>query len=266
MSHFSVAVITEKPDEVDIVLEPFNENLEIPPYVELTKKETVEKSKEEILDKIKNIQKIIQRGQGTDWHEKTLLNYQNLEAWTDEDYYKDYIKCNYFDNLETLKKEGIIDEKGNIWSTYNPNSKWDWYVEGGRFSEMLKIKNKKEFVNQALVKEVDFGYVDKDLVLETGEYWDFAMNNEITNPIYPNKEYLIKTYDNKEEYIKEMTSFRTYAILTPEGKWYEPGKMLYFGVSSADKKEKKDFFNKYFKMLDINKYKNCYITIVDCHI
>ena len=47
------------------------------------------------------------------------------------------------DYLENKKywDENMIDEEGNLLSTYNPKSKWDWYEIGGRFSDMIKLKN-----------------------------------------------------------------------------------------------------------------------------
>jgi hypothetical protein len=38
-------------------------------------------------------------------------------------------------------KGAIIDGQLGYWSTYNPDSKWDWYEVGGRWAEQL-IKNK----------------------------------------------------------------------------------------------------------------------------
>ena len=35
------------------------------------------------------------------------------------------------------------DAEGNLLSTYNPNSRWDWYTVGGRFPGRLKAKSGK---------------------------------------------------------------------------------------------------------------------------
>lgn len=43
--------------------------------------------------------------------------------------------------LEILAEVDGADEDGNILSTYNPKSKWDWYETGGRWHNLLTSKN-----------------------------------------------------------------------------------------------------------------------------
>lgn len=44
MSHFTVAVITAKKEKLEEMLAPYDENLEVEPYIERTKKEIIEKA------------------------------------------------------------------------------------------------------------------------------------------------------------------------------------------------------------------------------
>ena len=60
------------------------------------------------------------------------------EDWNGEDWVK---------NPET----GVWEE----WSTYNPDSKWDWFDPMGRWSGFIKTKS-GEFVNEAMFGEIDF--------------------------------------------------------------------------------------------------------------
>ena len=39
-----------------------------------------------------------------------------------------------------------------------------------------------------------------------------------------------------------MGSFSTWVVLTPDGKWHEPGQMGWFGCSSASEEDEKKFF------------------------
>lgn len=41
-------------------------------------------------------------------------------------------------------EEDDLDEDGNLLSTCNPNSKWDWYEVGGRWHGMLLLKPGKK--------------------------------------------------------------------------------------------------------------------------
>ena len=91
MSHFTVAVITAKKENLEEMLAPYDENLEVEPYIKRTKKKIIEiarKRKEDYLKKQKEGKKI------SDWQ----LEYINAE--TAEDLYKAEI-----DEYEQYDKE-----------------------------------------------------------------------------------------------------------------------------------------------------------------
>ena len=46
MSHFTVGVITDSIDEkaIEEILAPYSENLEVPPYIDITKEEIINQS------------------------------------------------------------------------------------------------------------------------------------------------------------------------------------------------------------------------------
>lgn len=55
------------------------------------------------------------------------------------------IGISYEDAWEEAKKWGYgMDDDENLLSTYNPESKWDWYSEGGRWGAWLILKEKDE--------------------------------------------------------------------------------------------------------------------------
>ena len=56
----------------------------------------------------------------------------------------------------------------------------------------------------------------------------------------------------------------TWAVLTPDGIWHEPGQMGWFGISSNEMNEDEwdAKFREYLKTLD----KDIILTLVDCHI
>ena len=75
----------------------------------------------------------------------------------------DYVKKNYnemHDKTDTecwnlISNCYIADRQGNLYSTSNPNAKWDWWVIGGRWSNFLKLKS-GGFANSARVRNIDF--------------------------------------------------------------------------------------------------------------
>ena len=84
-------------------------------------------------------------------------------------------------NDEVVYKEAIswydeesIDETGGIKSTYNPKSKWDWYVEGGRWSGSLKLKEGGT-TDSAYAEEIDFSPSKEDSEYY-GRVWDLVVD------------------------------------------------------------------------------------------
>lgn len=110
----------------------------------------------------------------------------------------------------------MIDEDGNLLSTYNPNSKWDWYTEGGRFSGSLITKNGRE-VNEDWVSKINwdktytpFAYVTPDGVWhERGKMgwwaivtdekdkdeWEYEYKEMIRGYLSPEKEIEVTVVD-----------------------------------------------------------------------
>lgn len=112
MSHFSVLVIG---DNVEEQLEPFNENLSVAPYV----------------DEGCDHDNTMARALSYYAHHPEIVARQNLH--TDRD------KLVAFLEGETV----TFDEDGisSLTTTYNPHSKWDWWMIGGRFNQAFVIKD-----------------------------------------------------------------------------------------------------------------------------
>lgn len=120
MSHFIGLVFGSN---VHSLLEPYDEGLRVEPYIELTKEQAIQKAKEDV-----------------GW----ILEHPNNPSIdvartikTDEQFY------------EFAKRFGVeeIDKDGNFLTTYNPDSKWDWWVIGGRWSGYLPTLNSQNSDN-----------------------------------------------------------------------------------------------------------------------
>ena len=87
MSHFTVAVITAEKEKLDEMLAPYDENLEVEPYVERTKKEIIEIARKRKEDYSKEQKEDYSKEQK---EEKNLSDWQlkYVNAETDEDLYK----------------------------------------------------------------------------------------------------------------------------------------------------------------------------------
>jgi len=261
MSHFTVAIICNHPDDIEKLMAPYQENNmgDCPKkYLEFNEHTEAESDWQDVKD----------------------------EYPTFEDYLE--IHCGY----KKDKKTG----KYGYWE--NPNAKWDWYTLGGRWLGNLLIK-KEVFVEDEAglgtpgtfgndVANTPNGYtwvdickinlVEWDKMKEVAEFellqnegvdgdiWEILINEQHPKRnSYYKASYYKEKYKNKENYVRSQVSFGTYAVITPDGKWNAPGDMGWFGCSSASGEEEKEFHDRFHENF-IEPFNNKYIAIMDCHI
>lgn len=238
MSHYSVAVIHKDNQYVEDLLAPYDENIKVAKYLEFTKEQAVKYARK---------------------------HYMNINDSIPDDEVWKHFSMDYPDDMK--------DEDGNLYSTYNPNSKWDWYLIGGRWSGSLKLKepeNDWEYVDSAKIKDIDFS-PDEEEYEEALEYWDTYIDhkasstNEDYKPIFK-ESYYKHRYKKRETYAKYRASFHTRAVITPDGVWHEQGKMGWFGCSSESDEEALDWADNYLERFINHADPELNITIVDCHI
>ena len=209
MSHYSVLVLTDEDTCVEELLAPYDENIRVAPYIKYTKEQLIEYEKKNIkIYKEGTYAEFLKDPEG--YKEKHKYNPDHLHYiehefrkrlyWTNARIYKEAIK--YYEPNE-------ITEDGSVLSTYNPNSKWDWYVEGGRFSGHLRLKEKDEYgcetTDSAYATEIDFS-PNKEEYDEAIRFWELVVEkvkpeNEDEEQVqkFYNSEYYTKRYNSKEE-------------------------------------------------------------------
>ena len=262
MSHFTVAVITNDKVGVDGLLAPYSEEMEVAPYIDLTKKQLIEEHNK-YMDEAKN---------KPDSFARKLEDRDHILSMNQEKFSK------YFHG-----EERTFDKDGNLFTTYNPSSKWDWYVVGGRWKNLLKVKRcfGGGLCDEAHIAEVDWkllSKITKKRERHFRRFWEInVLGQKMTKAekksgeyfsVY-NKGYYLEYYEDVESYIKLSREFITYAVVTPDGLWHEKGKMGYWAISSETAKEAKEWtkswYDKFVKPF-IQLKEDHYITIVDCHI
>jgi hypothetical protein len=156
MSHFTVLVIGNDPEEQ---LEPFSEHLDVDPI------ETGLASDVDILSFRNHYTTVNLEDKRTDLTEEIVAENKKLTFEQLYDKYGD----DWNGKIWQENAEGKLVEM----STYNPDSKWDWYQLGGRWGDFLKLKkgrkgekgdgglfghtsNKRGWCDQALKKDIDF--------------------------------------------------------------------------------------------------------------
>lgn len=267
MSHFTVGVITENgfEEEVAKLLAPFDENLDvktITPKEDIIAKgrKWIEDYKEsELYKKFKKDPVAYGKDKNAGHMNFLMRDFPKMLKMSDEEIFA----------LETedVEPEDILDD-GSVVSYYNPQSKWDWWVIGGRWDSSIPTKSDNK-VNTVKISEIDFSPA-QDEIDHYAENWDVRVNGaEKTRHDYaymdvPSKEQLLKVYGTKENYIKAFAGFSTYATLTPSGDWHEPGQMGWFGTSTATDASREEYKKNIKDIMD--KYSDHYLTLVDCHI
>jgi len=229
MSHFTVAVFHRPDQDIEKLLAPYDENLRVEPYVKFTREEAIAYARKQ---------------------------YKSVADMSDDSCYA-YMAEDY-----------KTDAEGNLLSTYNPKSKWDWWTEGGRWAGMLKVGGKK--VDSARVADIDF--TPDPLEYEAAlRYWDVVVEHQEKRPgeeyvsLY-GEQYYLDYYGDRETYARYMTQFSTYAVVTPDGEWHEKGRMGWFGASSETPDEARDWEEHYRERFLDTAEADWVLTIVDCHI
>lgn len=259
MSHYTVAVIT-KDGNYEKALAPFSEHNEVAPYIYKTKAEIIKELRDDYIKAKKNADDGY-----SSWfnHLNTIYDF----SADDESLFQVY-KKRYEDDGT------LFDENDNQLSTYNPQSKWDWYVVGGRWDcEVMRLKT-GEYVNEAQAKDVNFSpeELPEDVMKRVHRFWqvnvegDELRDGEDKNDYltFYKPEYLKERYGSVENYIKEMAEFSVHSILL-HGMWIEAGEVGWFGTDTATVLDERAYRKKLAEIIQ-NLDPDDYITIVDCHI
>ena len=266
MSHYAVLVIHREDQDVEELLAPYNENLEVEPYLKYKHDEALKMLRDEYGYKEEDIDDAL------------------LESFVKE--YSSY----------SLKD-------GDVYTTYNPNSKWDWYSIGGRFDGELMLTDEGRL---NVVDEIERKYhIDIDLksLREDSDYlrhvdtaplkyikwftplseedkaelkrwWEINIDGDELKDgekkdehFFWNPDWFMRRYKDADTYIKVKEMMTFFAVLTPDGEWHEPSKMGWFACTDGEPEDELkwdlEFYDRFIKP---NLDSDLICTVVDCHI
>ena len=164
---------------------------------------------------------------------------------------------------------------------HNSNAKWDWYELGGRWCGFFKLSAvnvygkignhghfgkpaEKGYVDQTLKGNIDFKGMVLEKTKKAEEDWikiqELLKENKTTDAYF---EYGWEKDETKESYIKRNSSTHTFAVIK-DGKFYERGKMGWWGVIS-DSKEYDKWIEEFDKLID-GLSDDTLLSVYDCHI
>lgn len=256
MSHYCVGVIVsgktenEIDEEVKKILEPYDENIQVEPYIYKTKEAIVEYMKEL----------------------KSKYSSKPLNSFNE--HYRDYAKKiialdtdkEMYNFYRSDNKEERFDDDGNEITTYNPKSKWDWWCYGGRFSDMGDIVKVSEFK--------PFRELSKKEISDLCKLWDYYCGKieltdkeaeELGDIGFFKKEYYVERYGDIETFLKD-ASARCPMAIVDENDWYELGGVGWFGIDDANPSSIKAYYEFVEKFFTDSKNQDKQMVFVDCHI
>lgn len=232
MSHFTVAVFSKGPGQYEELLAPYDEGLSVEPYIDYTREEAIE------------------------YVRNTFDGYADK---SDDECYK-FLADDY----------EHIDEHGNLLTTYNPKSKWDWYDVGGRWQGLLKLKS-GESCNEAYIRDCVFQQ-DVAKYQNAARFWEAYVERgdgikiEDDFRAFYNPQYYIDKFGTKDAFAEYRSTFNIYAYVSEDGEWHDAGKMGFWGFNSVTAESRREYNKAFSEYIDYARREGLYITIVDCHI
>ena len=233
MSHFNVMVMTTDDSlSIEELLEPYYEGNRRAPWIEFSRQGAIDYVRE---------------------HYPKFKDKTDNECWQ-------YMAEDY----------KTIDKDGNLYATYNPDARLDYWLEGGRWNGQLLLKDGTR-ANSAKIKDIDFS-LNQEEYKRALRFWDIIVNHKPLEPDEKkpfnlwNDEYYREFYGTRENYARRHASFHTHAVVTSDGLWLEPGEVGWFGMDNSTPESARDWEDNFLKNFIEGEDPETTITIVDCHI
>ena len=181
-------------------------------------------------------------------------------------------KRNVFDTYDEFMSQcygyKLIDGAWSRWR--NPNAKWDWYSEGGRWSGELTTKDGED-TDEDIVKNIDWS-PDPATYIQAYRFWEVVVDEKPLRKgekrewydTFYKRQYYTERYRSAEDYARECASSSPYAFVDSDGKWHGKGNMGWFACDDATAESieaYEDEFEAY-----VASHPDEIVTMIDCHI
>ena len=295
MSHFAVAVILKDINDLESALAPYQEN-----NMGDCPKEYLEfhSTREENKERYETYTRTMYREEGILYRDDEDIFKKEIPFEDkDNEIYKGFgketnyskRKCYIFDHTgyEEIKipftviwnsfdeflKDYCQDEWDEEAQDYgyweNPNAKWDYWSLCAE-NEWARYKNNDMPLGYCKVRDFkkDFNVQEYN---EAIRFWQIVVEGQ---PLKEGEEkpfnlytpkYYYENYGTKEEYAKIEATPHYFAFVL-DGKWYEKGKVGWFGMNNVTKSSTTVYLEKWKEVINDPKYQDYYIAVVDCHI
>lgn len=202
------------------------------------------------------------------FHEYECTGYEEyLEFVSFEDVEATYKEHGEGEPLEEFVKEWFSSSaelRNGVWGKMtNPNKKWDWWVVGGRWSNMLALKSGGKG-SVAQKSDLDLARMAYDRGIMRTEQWEGYAKDIREGKSHESAAYwngIPQHITDRETFLAIDPGFTTFAVLW-KGEWYEKGRMGWWAMVSD---EKQDWLNIYQRIF-VDIPDDAWLTVVDCHI
>lgn len=212
MSHYSTLVIIPPgvpyQPYLDEVLRPYDENLVVAAYPRYTAAEVQATFERERA-------KLVARTTPVDNDYDIVLMQDDVVMWAEA----------YYGRAPA--------PDGCVYSTSNPQGRWDWWELGGRYAHQLCSAS--QTCNVLRVGELDWAVMARARESRLRKAWEHgaAVAPEVRQFLYK-----IEPTDTWEDYLaREGTGFSTWAVLTTDGVLHERAQMGWFGQALTEYEE-----------------------------
>lgn len=272
MSHFfTIAIIPadcENPEaEVERLLAPFDENMDADPHEEecYCVRDTLRDRRFKMLndsegdvDRMRGQHHVFRTGLSLKDDQFRADQYDEADAKVSQEVWqarwalREKVEAALLARVGTnMKADPECEECGGTGkrqSTYNPNSKWDWWSYGGRWNGTIRgaYRGDQDTIESITGRPgVGFNFGD--------EYRQFGEN--VIN---------VSDYCALLENPETREDVRSFAVLTPDGQWLEKGSMGWWGMV-ANESDADDWIDCLISTFD--QYRDGYVAVgLDLHI
>jgi len=251
--HYCIAVFGQDPEKIIAKYDEQLEGIFLKPKEQFIKEKRVYNQwyKEHYYDKyIKNPAEYKKKHpHASEDHFKYIANFIKVYNMTDDEIMEKEYASHKKDNeyINKTEEKYTFPNDGGIYLPYNNFGKWDWYQIGGRWVNMLKLKEPGACKLQGSGSLL-FDNDEKSKIMnekKSGYYCDSA---------------LIKDIDWNDE---EMKNFNCFGLVLENGDWYDKDYCIIDGKyeDPLTEEEMEEFLKKTLKTLP----ETTQITIIDIH-
>jgi hypothetical protein len=204
------------------------------------------------------------------WEEYNKKDEEHTKIWMKAiEPYADLEKHLFAEHPDSKKPNPECSDchgKGTHKTAYNPDSKWDWWVIGGRWtgaftpdydpSEDPRNIETCRLCNGTGKRDDELGKEERKRNPEYGCNGCNGTGKSVKYSFAKHKGDIMPASKVPEK-------VTPYSLVTPDGKWYAKGEMGWFGMSDDNKSEEK--WEEVVKGL-FKKHKDCLAVVVDYHI